>query len=141
MTTISETSSAIVGTPAEHLGRAVSRATHGIKRAMAGPLHLEYPGQSDTGDHFAEVFLTWYFGRGSVMWRARFVSEQAAQSAAQAHARFLDGVLPTHYRAENWSGRPYMEKHEYGIAWGAGKSADRPPEELAPVWRTTLPGE
>lgn len=141
MTTISGTSPALAGTPAEHLGRAVSRVARDVKRAVAGRLRLEYPGQSDIGDYFAEVFLTWYFGRGSVMWRARFATEQDAQLAAQAQAKYLDDVLPTHYRAEDWSGRPYMEKHEYGIAWGAGKSADRPPEELAAIWRTTLPGE
>lgn len=129
------------GALAQKLAGVAQKAGRKLKRGVAPSNALTYPGQSDTGEHFAEVYLTWFFGRGSVMWRARFESEATAQAAAKEHAQFLDSVLPTHYWAENWSGRRYKERHEYGISWGVGLASDRTTDELEPVWRTALPGQ
>jgi hypothetical protein len=117
------------------------KAGRRIKRGIAPNTKLSYPGQADDGEHFAEVYLTWFFGRGTVMWRARFESAAHAQAAAKEHAQFLDSVLPTHYWAENWSGRRYKERHEYGISWGVGEASSRAQEELESIWRTALPGQ
>lgn len=132
---------ASAGALAHKVGGVVQKAGRKLKRGVAPNVALTYPGQAETGEHFAEVYLTWYFGRGSVMWRARFESEDAAHAAAKEHAQFLDSVLPTHYWAENWSGRRYRERHEYGISWGVGQAVTRTAGELEPVWRTALPGQ
>jgi len=132
-------------TSAADVANGLAALVHGtgrrLKRMLASATPVAYPGQSDTGAHYAEVYLTWYFGRGSAMWRARFDSEVQAEAAAKEHAKFLDSVLPTHYWAEDWRGRRYKERHEYGISWGVGEAVSREAKDLTPVWRIALPGQ
>lgn len=126
--------------PVHEMCRIVQQALRGFKRSLAGTFKLTYPGTAADGDFYAEIYLTWFFGRGTVMWRERFITKEAATLAAAAHARYLDDVLPTHYSAEDWSGRPYKERHEYGLSWGVGEATTRAEEELVVVWSTSLPG-
>ena len=126
--------------PVIRMGQASMAVARKVKRALAAPVEFSYPGAEADGKYFAEVYLTWFFGRGAVMWRARFSTSEAAAAAAKEHAAFLDSKLPHYYWAEDWSGRPYKERHEYGIGYSAGEASSRTAEDLAAVLRRGLPG-
>lgn len=95
----------------------------------------------DTGEYVAEVYLTWFFGKGSTLFRQRYASMQRAQRAARLQARFLDLILPKYYWAEDWSGRKYKEAHEYGINWSTRRIRDNERESFPEIDRRVLPGE
>jgi hypothetical protein len=95
----------------------------------------------DTGEYVAEVYLTWFFGKGTTLFRQRYASMGRAQRAARLQARFLDMILPHYYWAEDWSGRKYREAHEYGINWSARSILDGERENFPAIDRHTLPGE
>jgi hypothetical protein len=93
------------------------------------------------GEFVAEVWLEWEICRGSTMYRERFASESRALSEVRKRARLLDWLLPTHYRSEDWFGRPTMERHEYEIRWGVRRITDQERiRGVHPVWSTELPG-
>jgi hypothetical protein len=94
-----------------------------------------------SGEFVAEVWLDWEICRGSTMYRQRFVSEKEALSEVRNRARMLDRVLPTHYRSEDWSGRPRLERYEFEIRWGVRRITDAERlEGVRPVWSLALPG-
>lgn len=126
--------------PVIRMGQKTMAAARKVKRALVAPVEFSYPGAEEDGKYFAEVYLTWFFGRGTIMWRARFSTPEAAAAAAKEHAVFLDSQLPRVYWAEDWSGRPYKERHEYGISYGAGEVSTRNPEDLVAVLLRGLPG-
>lgn len=92
-------------------------------------------------EHVVEVWLEWPICRGSTMYRASFRYRWWAIAMMRYHALKLDWLLPTHYRASDWSGQSYLEKHEYGIYYGL-----RQPTEVerlhgvTAVWSTVMPG-
>ena len=77
-----------------------------------------YPGECNDGDWVAEVWLTWFFGRGTTLFRRRFNSMPAAAAAVKRQAAFLDSVLPRKYVCTDRLGHRYFEEHEYGIHYG-----------------------
>lgn len=97
-------------------------------------------GFDDNGEYFAEVYLVWYFGEGSIMWRQRFRSAEAAEVAVKKQAKYLDEILPKYYIAEYQDGTKYNEPHEFGINFRVGRSDTRTESGLTPINRTSLPG-
>lgn len=78
----------------------------------------------------AEIYLTWFFGRVSTMWRMHFRSKLIAAIMAKLIAMFYDYVLlPKGYTYPVWNGYRdvrYWADHEYGINWGVKKFSDQP---------------
>lgn len=95
----------------------------------------------DAGEYVAEVYLTWFFGRGCTMFQQRYASQARAERAARLQAQFLDLTLPKYYWAEDWSGRKYKEAHEYGINWGTRRILDDEHGNFQAIDRRVLPGE
>ena len=92
------------------------------------------------GDYVAEVMLTWYFGTGSVLYRQRFASEEAALAAAKRQAKVLDNWLPRFYYDTDWSGNRIALEHEYGIAYGVRQVSDAELKAFTALDKRTLPG-
>lgn len=92
------------------------------------------------GDYVAEVALSWFFGRGSVLYRQRFRTEAAAVSAAKRHAVLLDRWLPKYYYDTDWSGRRIRYEHEYGIVWSTRLVTDEEASTFHALDRRALPG-
>lgn len=93
------------------------------------------------GDHVAEVYLTWFFGKGSTLFRKRYATQGRAVRAARLHAKFLDLILPKFYYVEDWHGRKYREEHEYGISWSVRALRQDERENFQVIDKRSLPGE
>ena len=98
------------------------------------------PNPSAKGEHVAEVWLTWFFGRGTTMYRQRFESRKEAEAAVKAQAAVLDATLPRYYKDTDWSGRTILHEHEYGISYGVRELTEEETSNFFAVNRTTLPG-
>lgn len=92
------------------------------------------------GDHVAEVYLTWFFGKGSTLFSKRYATQSRAVRAARLHAKFLDLILPKHYVVEDWSGRKMWEEHEYGINWGVRTIREDERAHFQAIDKRSLPG-
>lgn len=93
------------------------------------------------GEHVVEVWLEWPLCTGSTLYRQRFRSRWMARLAMRAHALQLDLVLPTHWRTTDWSGRPYMERYDYGIRYGLRQPTPQEREVGVPsIWTCEMPG-
>lgn len=105
-------------------------------RLMQGPSKVR-----NTGVYVGEVWLDWFFGRGSTLYRQRFQSRWGAYLFVKAHAILLDWVLPTHYRDTDWSGRPTWHRHEYGIRYGVRRVTPvEAVDGVQSIWSPVLPG-
>lgn len=102
---------------------------------------LLQPRKGRQGDWVAEVWLEWEVCRGSTMYRQRFSQRWMAYLAVRFHAIVLDGLLPTHYRDIDWSGRPCWYHHEYAILYGVRKVLPQEAKDFCPVWSEELPGK
>lgn len=98
------------------------------------------PRPSVDGEFVAEVFLTWYFGAGSILFRKRYATIYAAEKAARFQAQVLDWVLPKHYAVRDCSGRRRMEENEYGISWGVRTLTEDERSAFHALDKRTLPG-
>lgn len=93
------------------------------------------------GDHVVEVWLEWPICTGSTMYRQRFRHRWVAYVAMRAHALMLDMELPTHWRSTDWSGRPCLERYDYGICYGMRRPTEGEREHGVPgIWSCVLPG-
>jgi hypothetical protein len=99
------------------------------------------PGTAGTGPYVAEVWLDWEICRGSTMYRQRFENKETAELFAKNAARYLDWILPTHWRTTDWSGRPYFEKYGYAIKFGVRSIDVVEDKDFQVVWATRLPGQ
>ncbi len=91
--------------------------------------------------YVAEVWLEWPICRGSTLYRASFRWRWWAIAMMRYHALKLDWILPTHYRASDWSGRAYLERHEYGIFYGLRQPTDfEQVHGVTSVWSPVMPG-
>jgi len=89
----------------------------------------------------AECWLEWPVCRGSTLYRRSFKSARAAERSARRRAWLLDMLLPSHYRAEYSSGRPYMESYDFGIKWGVRMAtSEESAKGVDRIWAPTLPG-
>lgn len=96
-------------------------------------------GAKRRGGHVAEVWLIWPFGRGSTMYRQRFSTRAGAYVAVRLRAVLLDVCLPTFYSARAYDDTRYLERHEYGIAWGVRELAPCERKSFHAVWSPYLP--
>ena len=98
------------------------------------------PNPAPKGEHVAEIWLTWFFGRGTTLYRQRFESRKEAEAAVTAQAAVLDATLPRFYKDTDWSGRTILLRHEYGINYGVRELTEEETSNFFAVNRTTLPG-
>lgn len=92
------------------------------------------------GDYVAEVALSWFFGRGSVLYRQRFRTEAAAVAAAKRQAVLLDRWLPKYYYDTDSSGNRIQLEHEYGIGWSTRRVTEAEADTFHALDRRALPG-
>jgi len=92
------------------------------------------------GDYVAEVSLSWFFGRGSVLYRQRFRTEAAAEAAARRQAVRLDRWLPKYYYDTDSSGNRIQLEHEYGIVWSTRRVTEEEASTFHSLDRRALPG-
>lgn len=76
------------------------------------------PDPDPRGEWVAEVWVTWYFGRGRTLFCQRYTTFEHAKKAATRAAKICDYKSPTHYKSSYSDGRVYYEEHEFGINWG-----------------------
>lgn len=99
------------------------------------------PKSDPQGQYVAEVWLQWYFGRGSTMFRERYATLDQAAHAVKRRAKILDAKLPKFYVDTDWSGRKILLEHEFGIEFGVRQITPQESERFRPVWTTSMPGE
>ena len=117
-----------------HLGKTLSKYCTRLLNCVHASADVQ-------GEHVAEVYLTWFFGRGTTLFRNRYATQSRALRAARLHAKFLDLILPKFYYVEDWHGRKIREEHEYGINWGVRTLRAEEHEHFQAVDRRSLPGE